>query len=113
MSTCVDNRRVITFCIGVFLAIVWQISAAAGWATGRVTALDPAKGKIEIDGVNLELPLSGKRDLVNEIKTGQAVQYESDGKKLIQIRPVKGEVDFPALMAPLPGASMKTSPKRQ
>jgi hypothetical protein len=116
MSMSMVRQKTFIFSLGVLLASSWQFSVAAGWVTGKVTAVYPAKSMIEIDGFTLELPSSGKRELqskLNEIKVGQAVQYESDGKRLIHIQPVKGIVDFPVLAPPPSGGSIKTAPNRK
>lgn len=105
-------RKMCSIFLGGMLAASWQLAAAAGLVTGKVTAVDPAKGMIEINGIPFELTASSKRELqtgTDAIKAGQAVGFEADGKKLIRIQKLRDGADFPAPMAP-PGSSKRAAP---
>jgi hypothetical protein len=82
------NRKACQVVMGVLLAICAQLSAAAGWVSGQVTAINPETNSIEIDSLAFTLPAAGRYDTTNPIKAlkpGQAVRYEADGKFIKRI----------------------------
>lgn len=97
------SRNICSVCLGMLLVGAWQISAAAGMVTGKVTAINSAKGTIDINGITFELTASGNRELLsgsNAIKVGQAVGFEAEGKKISRIQGIKDGADFPAPLLP-------------
>jgi hypothetical protein len=83
-----SNRIVRQLALGVLLAACSPFSAAAGWVSGQVTAINPETNSIEIDSLAFTLPAAGRYDTTNPIKAlkpGQAVRYEADGKFIKRI----------------------------
>ncbi len=112
MFTDIRSRMIQSLLFGVMLTASCQISIAAGMAVGKITSVDTKNRTIAIDGISFEID-ANKSDISNRIsqfKSGQAVQFESDGKKLIRVETVSGGVDFPVLASP--PASLKRIPAK-
>jgi hypothetical protein len=88
MSIKILNRKSSQFLMGVLLAACAQISAAAGWVSGQVTAVNLEAGSVEIDGLAFKLATSARSELSNAgkmLKPGQAVRYEAEDKLIKHI----------------------------
>ncbi|MEW5967278.1 MAG: hypothetical protein AB1720_09855 [Pseudomonadota bacterium] len=96
-----------TGAIGLGALLLAGAAGAAGMAVGKVTAVDPARNTIGINGITFELTDASRRELlvrINEVKPGTAVSFEANGKQVTRILPVQGGTDFPLLPPPGPGA---------
>jgi len=94
--------------VGLGTLMLAGSAAAAGMVVGKVTAVDPSRDTITINGIKFELTDAARRELLsrfNEVKPGLAVSYEANGNQLLRIRPVQGGVDFPVLAPPGPAGS--------
>lgn len=88
MSIKILNRKSGQILMGVLLAVCAQISAAAGWVSGQVTAVNLEAGSVEVDGLAFTLTASARKEAANSTKTlkpGQAVRYEAEGKLIKRI----------------------------
>jgi hypothetical protein len=102
MHTVIRNRVFRPLLLGAVLVASYPISGVADMAIGKVTSVDSKYGTIAIDGINFEID-SRKSEITSRIKqfkSGQAVQFESNGNKLIRIEAISGGVDFPVLASP-------------
>lgn len=84
-------------------------AAAAGLVVGKVTAVDPSRNTIGINGITFELTDAGRRALLsrfNEVKPGLAVSFVANGKQVTHIQPVQSGTDFPLLAPPGSGARL-------
>jgi hypothetical protein len=91
MSIKLLNRTSGQVFMGVLLAACVQVSAAAEWVSGQVTAINPETGSIEIDGLAFTLTAAARNDARNSSKTlksGQAVRYEAEGKLIKRIEAI-------------------------
>jgi hypothetical protein len=88
MSIKILIRKSSLVLMAALLAASAQISAAAGWVSGQVTAVNLEAGSIEVDGLAFTLSASAKKEAANSTKTlkpGQAVRYEAEGKLIKRI----------------------------
>lgn len=86
------NRKTCRVAVGMLLAVSTQISAAAGWTSGRVTSMNPETKVIGIDDRTFTLSPAALYDMTEPIKAlhpGQAVRFEADGKVIKRIELVK------------------------
>lgn len=88
MSMSMLNRTIYRICLGVLLLASAQFAAAAGWVSGTVTAFNPLNSSIVIDGNAFTLSASASYTATKEIRSGQAVRYEADGKLIKRIEVV-------------------------
>lgn len=88
MSMSMLNRTIYRIFLGVLLLASAQIAAAAGWVSGTVTAFNPLSSSIVIDGDTFTLSASASYTATKEVRNGQAVRYEADGKQIKRIEVV-------------------------
>ena len=88
MSTSMLNRTISRIFLGVLLLASAQFATAAGWVSGTVTAFNPPSSLIVIDGHAFTLSASASNTATKEIRNGQAVRYEADGKLIKRIEMV-------------------------
>lgn len=108
------QRKIFRTALAAFALLLAGSAGAAGMVVGQVTAVDPARNTIAINGVTFEPTDASRRVLltrINEIKPGAAVLFETNGKQLIRIEPVRGGADFPAFGPP--GPDGRTGPAKR
>lgn len=112
MSSVNRHSRIMgLICLGVMLAAAGRVSVAAERVVGKVTAFNYAQDTIDINGMTFNLTSSSKRELLghsNTIKPGQAVVFETEGKQVVRIQPIKDGADFPLLTPP--GSGVRSVP---
>lgn len=88
MSASILNRTICRIGLGVLLLASAQFATAAEWVSGTVSAFNPLSSSIVIDGHAFTLSASASYTATKEIRKGQAVRYEADGKLIKRIEVV-------------------------
>lgn len=86
------TRNARLLCFGVVLAAWGQVSVAAGWVTGQVTAINLERNQIVINDRAMTLSAAAKLSQYNQlkaIKPGHGVRYEAEGTTIKRIELVQ------------------------
>jgi len=88
MTTNIWVRKFGLLGLGVLLASLSQMSIAADWVYGRVTAYSPQLNQVVINNQSFTFSSAERLALESALKNiqpGQRVRYEADGKTIKRI----------------------------